>query len=338
MTFNKIKPPRLVPGSRIGVVCPGWSADVIDPQLWRDAVDKLKSKGFEVVEGQYTRTRFGHSTGTALERADDLMKMFEDRSIRAIMAGLGGSSSHQLLPNLDYETIRRNPKIFIGFSDITALSLGIYAKTGLVTFNGPVFSTFCQPELPEYTEECFDAVIIEGKKRLVIKPSAMWAEDLWFLKENFAPREWKKNAGWIVHQPGKARGIAIGGEISTLLLLAGTEYMPPFDEAILFLEGSGGYTTGEIDRYFTHLRQLGVYEKIQGLIIGRFPSGVKFSNNDSLEMILQEATKGYDFPVVSGVDFSHTDPLITIPTGIVCQLDTTKQNIIYLEASVSEAL
>jgi muramoyltetrapeptide carboxypeptidase len=339
MTFSRIKPPRLIPGSsRIGVVCPGWSADMIDPQLWQNAVDKLKGKGFEVVEGQYTRTRLGHSTGTVLQRTDDLMKMFEDRSIRAIMAGLGGSSSHQLLPNLDYETIRRNPKIFIGFSDITALSLAIYAKTGLVTFNGPVFSTFCQPELPEYTEECFDAVIIEGRERIVIKPSATWAEDFWFLKENFGPREWKKNDGWIVYKPGKAQGIAIGGEISTLLLLAGTEYMPRFDGAILFLEGSSGYTIGEIDRYFTHLRQLGVYEKIRALIVGRFPSEIGFTNDDSLEMILREATKGYDFPIVSGVDFSHTDPLITIPMGILCRLDTTKQNIIYLEASVSESI
>lgn len=336
MTFKKIKPPRLKTGDRIGVVCPGWSANLINPKLWQYAVDKLKSKGFEVVSGQYTHTCFGHSTGTVRQRTDDILRMFQDQSIKAIMAGLGGYSSHQLLPNLDYDLIRRNPKIFIGFSDITTLNLAIYAKTGLVTFNGPVFSTFCQTELPKYTEECFDAVIIKGRKRLVIKPSKMWAEDIWFLKENLEPREWKKNDGWVIHKPGKAQGIALGGEISTLLLLAGTEYMPRFDGSILFLEGSEGYTTGEIDRYFTHLRQLGVYKKIQALIIGRFSSKVEFTDNDSLEMILEEATKGYDFPIVSGVDFSHTDPLITIPMGILCKLDTSKQNIIYLESSVSD--
>ncbi|MCD9189232.1 MAG: LD-carboxypeptidase [Pyrinomonadaceae bacterium] len=332
---ERIKPPRLSPGDKIGVVCPGWSANVIAPQLWQYAVDKLKNKGFEVVEGQYVHTVYGHTTGTVRQRSDELNRMFNDPDIKAIMAGIGGYSSHQLLPYLDYEAIRRNPKILMGFSDITSLSLAIYAKTGLVTFNGPVFSTFCQTELPEYTEKCFDALLIAGQDRLTLGASESWAEDLWFQKENFGPREWKKNDGWIIHKPGNVKGISIGGEISTVLLLAGTEYLPQFDDSLLFLEGSGGYSVGEIDRCFTHLRHLGVYENIRGLVIGRFPSTIEFTEDDSLEMILEEATKGYDFPIVSGVDFSHTDPIMTIPMGILCELDTTKRNIIYLEPAVS---
>jgi len=331
-----MKPKILKPGDTIGIIAPANTARTIDRDNWERGIKKLESKGFKLKIGKHINSLYGHAAGTVAERAEDLMSMFKDPKVDAIMTVYGGYNCHQLLPYLDYETIRNNPKIFIGFSDITALNNALYAKTGLVNFSGPAFITFTQPELPEFTERYFDQVIIEGRDEVILEASSRWAEDAWWKKENGEKREWKKNPGWKVLKEGKGTGIAIGGNIGTLLLLAGTPYWPDMEGKILFAEDDNVETTQSIDRFFTKLRHMGVYDQIKGMVIGRFPSVVGFKDNDSLAMIIEEATCGYDFPIISEVDFAHTDPLITIPIGIKCFIDAAKKEIKFIEPAVEK--
>lgn len=326
--MNRLRPKRLSPGDAIGIIAPADSASYIYPQVWEIGVRKLRSKGFELAFGKNIRRMHGHTSGTIQERVDDLMEMFSNPKIDAIMCVWGGHNSNQLLEYIDYDVVRKNPKIFIGYSDITALNTAFLVKSGLVTFSGPQFITFCQPELPRYTENIFDAVL-GGSDPVTVKPSTEWAEDFWWQKENLGPREWKPNPGWRVMKPGIAEGEAIGGNLGTLLLLAGTEYWPDFTETILFVEDDDSESTNTIDRYFTQLRHTGVFSKIRGLVIGRFPSKVGMTEIDSLEMIVRDATRGFDFPVISEVDFAHTDPVITIPIGVQCRMDTSRSEIVF---------
>ncbi len=329
-----MKPNRLKKGSTIGIIAPANSAKFVSKNVWDIGVKKLESKGFKLVFGKHIYKFFGHTAGTIKERVEDLMTMFKNPEVDAIMTVYGGYNSHQLLSYLDYEIIKNNPKIFIGFSDVTALNNAIYTKTGLINFSGPAFITFCQLELPEYSEKYFDEFLIAGKENVIIKASEKWAEDQWWEKENLGPREWKENPGWKVLREGVREGIAIGGNSGTLLLLAGTEYWPDMEGKILFVEEDDIESTQTIDRLLTHLRHIGVYDKIRGLVIGRFPSKVDFNEKDSLKMIVDEAVKGYDFPIVSEVDFAHTDPLITIPIGVRCRIDTKNKEITFLEKAV----
>lgn len=329
-----MKPNRLKQGSTIGIIAPASSAKFISENVWDIGVKKLETKGFKLIFGNHINKLYGHTAGTIKERVEDLMSMFKNSEVDAIMTVYGGYNSHQLLPYLDYEIIKNNPKIFIGFSDITALNNVLYTKTGLINFSGPAFITFCQPELPEYSEKYFDEFLIAGKENVIIKASEKWAEDQWWEKEGLGPREWKENPGWKALGEGVVEGKAIGGNAGTLLLLAGTEYWPDMEGKILFVEEDDLESTQTIDRLLTHLRHIGVYDKIKGLVIGRFPSKVGFNEKDSLKMIVDEALKGYDFPIVSEVDFAHTDPLITIPIGVKCRIDTKNKEITFLEKAV----
>ncbi|HUV24155.1 MAG TPA: S66 peptidase family protein [Methanomassiliicoccales archaeon] len=329
-----IKPRRLRKGDTIGIVAPSNSASLVDPRIFDMGVKKLESKGFKLRFGNNIRARWGHTAGTVQQRLEDLMDMFEDPEVDAIMTVFGGFNSHQLLHYIDYEVIRENPKVFIGFSDITALSNAFLSRSGLVNFSGPAFVTFCQPDLPEFTERYFEEILMEGK-RSIITASKEWAEDSWWGEPiNFGKREWKENPGWEVFSSGIAEGSCVGGNISTLMLLAGTDYWPDMEGKILFLDEDDGETPQTIDRYLTQLRHMGVYDEISGMVLGRFPTKVGFSKEDTLSMIFEEATRGYDFPIISGVDFAHTDPMITIPLGVRCIVDADNQRIELMESAV----
>lgn len=324
-------PPRPKPGSAIGLVCPAASAADFAPSVWKAGELHLKAKGFNILPGRTVRTRLGHSSGTIEDRLLDIHEMFLNPDVGLVLAALGGFSSHQLLPFLDFDLIRTHPKPLVGFSDITALLIGIYAKTSLVTFLGPVFGTFCQKELPLYTEGLFDDLVLHGKTGVVAQPSNQWADDPWYQCPDDPHRRWVPNPGWVVHREGVAYGSAIGGNLSTLLLLAGTSFLPSFDNAVLFIEDDDETTPAQFNRGLTHLRHLGIFDVITGLAIGRFPQSVVFPQDDTLAATLECAMQGTNFPIVSGLDFGHTDPLMTIPIGTKVCVEPSTQTVRFID-------
>jgi muramoyltetrapeptide carboxypeptidase len=332
--MDLVKPKRIKAGGTVRLVAPSLSASIIEPRVWDIGVNKLESKGLKVQVAKHAMNMHGHSSGTVRERTEDLMDAFRDPEVDLVMSVIGGFNSNQLLPYLDYKAIRDSRKPFIGYSDTTALNDAILARSGLVNFHGPSFVTFCQPELSAYTEWSFDQVLLEGSANIPVEASESWAEDRWFLKESLGPREWKKNPGWTVLRDGHTKGRAVGGNLSTLMLLAGTEYWPDVNGAILFLEDDEASSPEIFDRDITHLKQMGVFEKVYGLVLGRSPTEAGFHENDSLAMIIDELLGDCDIPVVTGVDFGHTEPMFTIPLGARCELSTDKKRLTFVERAV----
>lgn len=325
-----LKPHRLKPGDLLGIVACSTPINACAPDARERAYERLHSMGFILREAWNCQTIHGHSAGTIQERVDVLHEFFSDPKIKGIINFWGGFQSHQLLEYLDYDLIRKNPKPFIGFSDTTALQIALYQHSGLVTFSGPSVITFAKPDLPEFTLSHFKKVLMTQSKPVHLDTSKTYSDNPWYLEENKLMR-YQENPGLTIYRHGKASGTAIGGNLGTMLLLAGTRYWPDLNGKILFVEDDDAESPETIDRMCTQLRQIGVYEQISGLVVGRYPSSVKFCEGNSFEMILDEALKGYDFPVITGADFGHTDPLFTIPIGVSCTIDTKDCSIVFSE-------
>lgn len=329
--MTTIYPATLAKGDAIGIVSPSSPVAAFCPRRLQRGVEELQKRGFKVKLGKHVSERYKHTAGTVQQRVEDIHAMFIDEEVKAIVCTIGGLNSNQLLEHLDYDLIKAHPKIFMGFSDITALLNAVHAKTGLVTFLGPAllpqFAEF-GGTLP-YTWEYFEKTVMTGGE-IKIETSKEWTDEFtpWD-KEDNRPRVMKPNDGIKMLKPGKASGIMVGGNIGTLLLLNGTPYMPSLQDVILCVEEDEVETPATIDRFFTQLRHIDAFSKVKGMLIGRFNSKVGFKKEDSLEDIVLDATKGYDFPILYDLDFSHTDPMITIPLGGKCDMDAESKSIVF---------
>ncbi len=328
-----LKPRALRPGGRLGIIACSTPINAA-PDVIDRAYRRLGELGFQVVEAPNARAQLGHTAGSIRERVKALHAFIRDPKIDGILAFWGGFQGHQLLEYLDYDLIRRNPKPIIGYSDMTSLLVAIHEKAGLVSFNGPAGITFGKPELPEFTRKSFEEVLVRGLTPLSLSSSSEISDNLWFLEPD-KKMHFQKNPGWKVFRPGKAEGRLIGGNIGTMLLLAGTDYWPKLKGRIFVIEEDESENSRTLDRFFTQLRQMGVYDEIAGMIVGRFSSSVKLSPSDSLDMILDDALRGYRFPVITEIDFGHTDPLLTLPMGVRARMSTKPLKIELLEAAVS---
>jgi muramoyltetrapeptide carboxypeptidase len=331
--MNLIKPKALKHGSTLGIIATGNPITLCSDDAISRSYEFLQNKGFKIVEAGCCRKSAGHTAGTVKERVDDLHQFFLDPNIDAIMTFWGGYNTHQVLEYLDYDLIRDNPKIILGFSDVTSLQIAIFKETGLVTFSGPGAITFAKPVVPEFTWEYFEKTVIDPPEFLSIGRSDVFSDNKWWLDPNHT-MHFDPTPEWQVFRQGKAQGRILAGNTGTMLLLAGTRYWPDFEKGILFLEEDEVESSSTIDRMFTQLRHIGVFDKISGLVIGRFSRVTQFTPDDSLEMILEDALRGYHFPVITGVDFGHTDPLINIPNGIMGEIDTVDRKIMFLEKAV----
>ncbi len=324
--IKKILPPKLDKSRKIGVIAP---ADPVRGVCSEDVIQRgyeyLRKKGYLIEEGESVKklTR-KHVAGSISLRVNDIHNFVKRDDIGCIMAFWGGFNVNQLLDHLDYTLIKKHPKIFIGYSDVTALTTAITTKTGLITFSGPGVITFAKPEPFEYSWEYFEKMCISPQKKVIIKPSPNYADDFYFLREDNDHRIKKQNDGIKVFKKNKANGKIIAGNLQTLLVLNSTEYLPNMNGKILFVEEDETSTPAHIDRFICQSRQIGWFKKISGLVFGRFTEQSQFSAEDSLEDLLKEYLSDAQFPVLYNVDFGHSDPMITIPNGGTCELDNDK--------------
>ena len=313
---KRVLPRRLQPGDTVGMITPG---SYISDESLEKAVNNALQLGFKVKMGQNIRARRGFNAGTDQQRLDDLHLMFYDDSVAGIWCARGGYGCSRLLPFIDYKLVGRNPKALIGYSDITALLNAIYHKTGLVGFHGPVGAS----ELTEYTEAQFRAVVMDGKAPYAIPLSAANQE-----KEEEAYHTYSIKAG-------KAKGVLIGGNLSLLAALAGTEYLPSAQGKLVFMEDIGEKPY-RIDRMLTQLRQAWGLERAAGLAMGIYadcqPKEDELSL--SLEETIRDRTEGLGIPAIYGLSFGHIDDQCTLPVGIEAELDVERQSLTLLEAAV----
>ncbi len=331
MKNERILPPRLSKDKLIAIIAP---ADPVAGVCPKETIQRgylyLKSKGFSVIEGESVKCLTKkHIAGSEALRIQDIHNFVKREDVGCIMAFWGGFNSNQLLDHLDYDLIKRHPKIFIGYSDVTALTTAITTKTGLITFSGPGVISFAKPEPFEYTWNNFEKICIEAQDNVVVKDSDEYADDLFFLRDDSDHRIKKNNEGRQVFKSGKTRGEIVAGNLQTLLVLNGTEYLPDMNDKILFIEEDETSTPAHLDRYLCQCKQLGWFEKISGLIIGRFTEESSFSEDDTLEEIMGKYLTNMNFPIIYNVDFGHSDPLITIPNGGNCSINTDSKEIIF---------
>jgi len=325
-------PKRLKIGDTIGIVSPSWCGAGLFPHRIKNGKNNFKKLGYKVVFGKNAFKITGYTAGSPKERATDINKFFKNKKIKAIICAIGGNHSNQLLPYIDWQAIKDNPKIFCGFSDITVLHLAIYKKTNLVTFYGPSFlNQFAEyPEMHEYTKRSFLKIVGEPKPFGKVFPSKKWTDEVldWQEKKDILrARKLNNNPGWLWIKKGYAKGKLMGGCISSLMHLRGTPYLPSFRNTILFWEipeGESiykGESLSNIDSYLTDLDLSGIFKNIKGMIIGR-PYRYNKKETENLINIIIQRTKNYDFPILFNVDIGHTDPILTLPIGIQATLDS----------------
>ncbi|WP_064091271.1 S66 family peptidase [Rossellomorea aquimaris] len=323
-----IIPKKLQKGDTIGICSPSSPVAAHCPKRLKRGIEELERMGFKVRVAPNTLRVQEYMAGTVEERIEDLHSLFKDTEVKAIITTIGGTCSHQLLEHLDYSLIKENPKIFLGYSDITALHTAIHLKTSLITYLGPAVL----PQFGEfggilpYTKHHFIKTFVEGES-IHYKPSTQYVmEHLWWDEEDSRERNQLENKGPSIVKEGKAEGRIIAANVGTMLLLAGTEYFPDLEGAILCIEDDPDETPSSIDRYLTQLRHLDVFSKIKGLLVGRFHDHVGFKDNQ-LSSILSRVTEGYEFPIISDLDFGHTDPMFILPNGIKAKLVVVEDHI-----------
>lgn len=298
-----IIPGRLKRGDRIGVVTPSAPLNTEELRIrLRRGITILREMGFEVVTGRSALKVNGYLSAEPEEKAAEINEMFSDRGISAIICSQGGGTANGCLRHLDWEAIRRNPKIFQGFSDISVLLNAINTMTGLVTFHGHDVAWGLGWKPSEYDLTEFRRRLIDGEAGEVAS-----------------------RGGRRTVRGGEASGRLIGGNIMCLLKLAGTPYWPDCRNAILFMEG---YTVGpdDCDYMFHQLEQMGVFDQISGAVVGYVHSLQNSSVPvEQMEDILLNVSRRYDFPILKTNDFGHECPSTVLPVGAKAAMDADRR-------------
>ncbi len=320
-------PKKLKAGDEVRVIAPSRSMTILGDDCKKIATERLEALGLKVTFGKYVmEADEDYLIASAQHRAEDLNEAFKDKNVKAILTVIGGFNSNQILDLIDYEAIKENPKIFCGFSDITALSNSIYAKTGLVTYSGPHYSSFGMLKGFEYELEYFKKMFFSDEEFEVVS-SKEWSDDLWFIdQEN---REFIPNDGMFVINEGKAEGEIVGGNLCTLNLLQGTKYMPNIENKILFLEDdnmAGKIFLMEFDRNLQSLIHTPEFKTVKALVLGRAEKDCIMTKEKWIKMI-KNKPELKNIPVIAGVDFGHTTPIIAFPIGGKARLEAKDNNI-----------
>ncbi|KTD86485.1 S66 family peptidase [Paenibacillus etheri] len=304
-------PNKLKPGDELRIISPARSLSLIAAEQRKVAKEQLQKLGFRISFSVNSFEKDDFVSSSIESRIEDLHEAFLDPNVKGILTTIGGFNSNQLLRYIDYSIIAEHPKRLCGYSDITALSNAIYAKTGLVTYSGPHFSTFAMLHDNEYTIEQFRKLMMDNNE-IVVRASKHWSDDEWYLdQEN---RVFIRNEGPFIINDGEAKGTIVGGNLCTLNLLQGTEYMPSLKNSILFLEDDYESSPVTFDRDLQSLIHQPDFQHVKGLVIGRFQQGSRMTK-DLLIKIITSKEELSDIPVVADVDFGHTSPMITFPVG-----------------------
>ncbi len=309
-----IKPRKLQFGDTIGIIGPAGAVRV-EGAVGR-AVEYAKSLGFNVKLGESANAKYGYLSGTDALRAKDVNAMFADPEVNAIVCTRGGYGTMRMLDLLDYDLIKANPKIFVGFSDITAMHIAFQEKCGLVTFHGPM-ATMWNDELPkDFIRESFYSAVMN----------------------DFPMGDLMNAPGYHERRtvnPGSAEGILVGGNLSLIAGTIGTPYEINTKDRILFIEEIGERTYC-VDRMLTQLRLAGKFEDCAGVVFGDFNNcPVEYPDFGlTLEEVIRDCAATCLKPMFTGLQAGHVTPKITLPLGVRVRMDAEKCTLTVLENAV----
>lgn len=314
---SPIRPPRLRPGDTIGLINP--SNAIHERAPFDTAIESIRALGFQVRLGAHARARYGHFAGTDVQRAADVNAMFADPQVNGVLAITGGSGGTRMMGLVDYELIRRNPKFFGGFSDLTALINAIHARTGLVTFHAPMADSEWNP----FSVDIFRAMLVDGQALTLANPRGR--------ADVLVP----KGDRTTTLRGGKARGPMIGGNLAVLAAMVGSRQWPSFDGAILFLEDVNEWIY-RVDRMLSTLRNAGAFDRLAGVVLGAF---TKCEPGDGFgTLTLDEVFDDYflplNVPVYRGAMIGHIARKFTVPIGWPVEMDADAGTIRLLQPAV----
>ena len=318
LPVERIKPPRLKPGDTLGLIAPG---SYIDGRQLNDSIQNLNELGFNVVYNNSILSVNGYFSGPDKQRASEVNQMFYRDDVKGIVCARGGYGCTRILSLLNYNVIRTNPKVLIGYSDVTSLLYGIYKETGLVCFHGPVGTSTYN----DFTIEYFRKTLMDPEDNLVLKNPAPESPD-----DEFKP---------YTITEGSAKGELIGGNLSVAVSLIGTPYDISTKNKIIFLEEMSE-DPYRIDRMLTQMRMAGKFDGAAGVALGVFkdckPSDKSsFDSSFTLKEVLKSRLADLNIPVLYGMSFGHVKNKFILPAGLKAELDTSRQTITFLETAVS---
>ncbi|MGB2867049.1 MAG: LD-carboxypeptidase [Bacteroidota bacterium] len=313
-----LKPRRLKRGDTVGLINPaGPTFESVDIEIAEESITGL---GLKFKPGAHLRDRYGYLAGKDSDRAADINAMFADPGVQAIICVRGGWGCNRLLPLLDYSVIKKNPKILMGYSDVTSLLVAIYAKTGLVTFHGPVGSSTWNRFSIDYVQR----VLFDGERVTMQNPVV--------LGDNLT--QTRDRVDTIT--PGKARGRLVGGNLSVLSAMIGSEYLPDWKGHILFLEDTDEQIY-RIDRMLTQLKLAGVLNHVSGVVFGKCTNCTPGDGFGSLtlEEVFDDVLKPLNVPCWTGSMIGHIENKFTVPLGVQAEIDANNGTIQLLESAVA---
>lgn len=316
---RRINPPALKRGDLVALFNPSGHAD--DTLIQRSTLN-LEKLGFRVHHAAHLRAARGNAAGTIGQRLTDIHSLFNHREVRALWAARGGSAAAQLLPYIDYSLVARNPKIVIGYSDITALHLALYAKAGLVSFHGPVASSSFTP----FTVAQLEAVLMEPRSTHVMRTADEHVQRA-LTERHFAQR---------VIRSGRAEGVLVGGNLSVFASMIGTPFLPHEKDTLLFLEeiSEAPY---RVDRMLTQLEQSDNLRNVRGAMLGVFVKCEPTGNEESLVLsqALDDHFSARPIPSAYGLSFGHIASQWILPVGVRARFDADARSLTLLEAATT---
>ena len=304
-----LKPKALTKGDKVAFICPAGLN--YDKTVFEDIEEGIAKLGLKPHFGKSVYSKYGYFSADDKTRASEVNQMFGDDNIQGVICMRGGWGSARLFEHLDYDLIRENPKVFSGFSDITALLIAIYQQTGLATFHGLMgYSSW-----DDFSVDYFRKVAMEGQTPLLQNPAS--------------------DNDCLTLVGGKARGRIVGGNLTVISSIIGCQYLPDWKDKILFVEDIGEEPY-RIDRMLTQLKLAGVLDQIKGFVFGKCRKCAAETPERALtlEEVLENNLKSLGIPVFYGSMFGHIKQKFTLPVGVEVEMDADKCAIQLLEAAV----
>lgn len=324
---------KIKAGDSIGIYSPSSPITYSCPKRFKRAKKYLQDKGFSIIEGTLTGKHDFYRSGSIKERAEELNELIRNPEVKCIMSTIGGMNSNSILPYIDYEAFKKNPKIIIGYSDVTTILLAIYAQTGISTYYGPALvASFGElPPFVDYTYKYFKEIIMDNiKTPYVFETPEYWTDEYinWEIQDR--SKEKRENK-WLTVYEGVARGRVIGGNLNTIQGIWGSKYMPEIKNGdILFIEDSLK-DIATIERSFSLLKVNGVFDKISGIILGKHELFDDLRTGRRPYEALLEVLGDREIPFIADFDCCHTHPMLTLPIGCGVELNAAKKKVSIIE-------
>ncbi len=320
-------------GDTIAIFSPSSPATVFAKNRYKKAKKFLEQKGFNVLEGKLTGKSDFYRSGSILERAEEFNELIKNEDVKCIMSTIGGMNSNSILHYIDYDAVMKNPKIIIGYSDVTAILLAIYQKTGLITYYGPACVASFGEVSPfvDDTYNYFKQLLIDDVDYPceIINPK-YWTDEYIDWNNEYEKKKKNDNKVFTINK-GVVEGRLIAGNLNTMYGIWGSEYMPEIKKGDILMIEDSLKNAAEIERSFSMLKLNGVFDRIGGLVLGKHEKFDDLGTNRRPYEILLEVLGEYNFPFIAEYDCSHTHPMITLPIGALVRLDATNKIITIIE-------